>query len=441
MRRGSQRGATGRPLTRLLLPFTLGLLAVLATASAAVAFTDTSSSPYTPAINGLADRGIVQGFGDGTFAPEEALTRAQFAKIVVLAYKFPNSDSMTTPFVDLIANESTDLQWRAYIAGAYARHITLGTTATTFSPWASVTRAQAVSMVVRAMQNRASLALQPVPADYQCTWGSSFDPVHGANARIAEYNHLLDNLPLTGAASDPWAPITRGEEAQLIWNMMNQTETAHPHVARSNCAGCHQEEHQRWATTLHAASPSDVLLNVDHNTNELLVDECLSCHTPFQAAAYHMGDFVQPLDQTGPWHLVDANTGKWQAIKCEVCHDPTSTAPARLAFYNGVEQKYEPVKDSVELCEKCHQPGTDDSRDLKGSVHEGMQCATCHFVKGTEVSLDPHLACAQCHPQVNPLHPDVTKLDTTYLSKDSPNNIHFVSCLTCHPSGPPTATK
>ena len=142
MRRGSQRGTTGRPLTKVLLLFTLGLLAILLTASVAVAFTDTAGSPYAPAINSLAGQGIVQGFGDGTFAPEAALTRAQFAKIVVLAYKLPNSDAMTTPFVDLIANESADPQWRAYIAGAYARHITLGTTATTFSPWASVPRKQ-----------------------------------------------------------------------------------------------------------------------------------------------------------------------------------------------------------------------------------------------------------------------------------------------------------
>lgn len=216
------------------------------------------------------------------------------------------------------------------------------------------------------------------------------------------------------------------------------TSTPNPHVAGADCKSCHTKEHQRWSTTLHAASPTDVLLNQEHDTAELLTDECIGCHAPFQASQFHIGDFVQPIDQIGPWMLVEANASQWQAIKCEVCHDPTSSAPNKLAFFDPATQSYVAVKDTTDLCEKCHQPGTDDSRDLKGSVHEGVQCAACHFVKGTEMSLDPHQACATCHPTVNPKHPDVTQLDTTYLNPDSVNNIHFVTCAICHPQGTPT---
>lgn len=216
------------------------------------------------------------------------------------------------------------------------------------------------------------------------------------------------------------------------------TPTPDPHIAGADCAGCHTAEHKRWADTLHAASPTDVLLNEDHNKEELLLDECVGCHAPFQAGVFSVGDFVQPLDQNGPWKLVDANTSKWQAIKCEVCHDPASTAPQKLAFFDPTTQSYVAVKDATELCEKCHQPGTDDSRNLKGSVHEGLQCVACHFAKGSEMSLDPKESCATCHPTVNPKHPDVTQLDTNYFNPDSMNDIHFVSCITCHPNGTPT---
>jgi hypothetical protein len=192
---------------------------------------------------------------------------------------------------------------------------------------------------------------------------------------------------------------------------------------------------------LHAADVAAVLTNVEHNTAEQLTDECIGCHAPFQAAKFHVGDFVQPVDQTGPWKVVDANAKAWQAITCTVCHDPTSKAPFKLAFFDAATQKYVAVQDSTELCEKCNQAGTDDSRDLKGSVHEGLACAACHFQKGTAMSLDPKQSCANCHPTVNPKHPDVTKLDTTYISADSPNNIHFVTCSTCHPNGTPTPTK
>jgi hypothetical protein len=217
--------------------------------------------------------------------------------------------------------------------------------------------------------------------------------------------------------------------------------TADPHVAGADCSACHTEQHKRWALTLHAAAPQDVLLNQEHNKSELLVDECITCHAPFQAATFKVGDFVQPLDQKGPWKLVDANVKNWQAIKCETCHDPTSHAPLKLAFYDGTAKAYVPVKNSTELCGKCHQPGTDDSRDLKGSVHEGLQCAQCHFQKGGEMSLDTSGACATCHPTVNPKHPDVMGLDTTAKSADSKNNIHFLTCATCHPNGTPTPAK
>lgn len=216
------------------------------------------------------------------------------------------------------------------------------------------------------------------------------------------------------------------------------TSTPNPHVAGADCAACHTAEHKRWSTTLHAADPAAVLLNEEHDKAELLIDECIGCHAPFQVAQYHIGDFVQPLDQKGPWHLVAANTSAWQAIKCEVCHDPTSTAPNKLAFYDGTQKAYVAVANVTQLCEKCHEAGTDDSRDLAGSVHQGLQCASCHFQKGTEMNLDPHGACAQCHPAANPKHPDVTKLDTTYVSLDSKNNIHFITCAVCHPNGTPT---
>jgi hypothetical protein len=247
-------------------------------------------------------------------------------------------------------------------------------------------------------------------------------------------------VPLTNTAV-PSTATSVPPTATSVPPTVAPSATADPHVAGADCSACHTEEHKRWALTLHAAAPQDVLLNEEHNKNELLTDECITCHAPFQVATSKVGDFVQPLDQKGPWKLVDANVKNWQAIKCEVCHDPTSHAPQKLAFYDGTAKAYVPVKNSTELCSKCHQPGTDDSRDLKGSVHEGLQCAQCHFQKGTEMSLDPKGACATCHPKVNPKHPDVMGLDTTAKSPDSKNNIHFLACATCHPQGTPAPAK
>ena len=75
-------------------------------------------------------------------------------------------------------------------------------------------------MVVRAVQNLHPDALQPVPVVYVNAWGTDFSPIHGPNARIAESNGLLGGLLLTGAANDPWGSMSRGEVAQVLWNMM-----------------------------------------------------------------------------------------------------------------------------------------------------------------------------------------------------------------------------
>jgi hypothetical protein len=159
----------------------------------------------------------------------------------------------------------------------------------------------------------------------------------------------------------------------------------HVHVAGEDCTACHRKEHRVWATSLHAATASDALLNVEHNKAEVLTNECVHCMSPFQEKAT-IGALVKPLNTKGPWKLLPA-ASHWQAIGCEVCHDPTSKAPIMLAFYNGTTRAYEPVADATALCEKCHQPGTDDSRDLKGSVHEGLQCIACHLRSG--MVIDP----------------------------------------------------
>jgi hypothetical protein len=145
------------------------------------------------------------------------------------------------------------------------------------------------------------------------------------------------------------------------------------HVRGANCEPCHGKEHKVWATTLHAASPTDVLLNEEHNKAELLTDECITCHAPFQATKLTIGDLVQPIDQVGPWSINKKKAQQWQAIKCETCHDPTLKTKFKLAFFDGTKQSYVKVSNTTDLCEKCHQAGTDDSRDLKGSVHEGLQ--------------------------------------------------------------------
>lgn len=79
------------------------------------------------------------------------------------------------------------------MAAAAQAGIIQGRTPTLFGPWENVTRAQMVTMVVRAGQNLYSGKLANSAAGYSGTLGN-FDSTHAENMRKAEYNGLLVGL-------------------------------------------------------------------------------------------------------------------------------------------------------------------------------------------------------------------------------------------------------
>lgn len=185
------------------------------------------SHPYSLAVYALRAAGVVHGYAtaDGwEFRPENSLWRAQFAKMICGVLGLPVTEDLTSPFQDLGPDDSTSLYPHEYVAAAYAAGITVGTSPTSFSPWAEITRAQLVTMVVRAVQGRAPGALVGSPPGWPGTLGL-FDLTHGPTMRIAEYNGLLAGMEGFGPSWDPWAPASRGEAAELLFRLMMLLET------------------------------------------------------------------------------------------------------------------------------------------------------------------------------------------------------------------------
>lgn len=105
------------------------------------------NSEYYNAIQALNERNIISGYSsDHTFRPNEWLTRAQMAKILTRAFSLEQAKSITYPFRDIPSSSS----FKYDIQTIFNAGITNGTSATTFSPNASVTRGQMASFVVRA---------------------------------------------------------------------------------------------------------------------------------------------------------------------------------------------------------------------------------------------------------------------------------------------------
>lgn len=245
------------------------------------------------------------------------------------------------------------------------------------------------------------------------------------------------------------------------------------------CRKCHQQEFAQWQSGPHSVSYSAIFLDKKHNAKEQLMDDCLRCHgMHFEGG---VRELVTPIDTTGPWQMKDSSLADRPSIPCLACHqihrEGAPMAPRRretpklardqelfrpsLALYDRRERDHfsakllpipvmrdgdRPVKMSTDtrqaLCYQCHAPlatmqvGSGDDRTAVG-VHEGLSCLACHQKHGQQT----RASCATCHPRLSNCGLDVEKMDTTFLSRTSKHNIHFVKCTDCHQEGVPPKRK
>ena len=115
--------------------------------SSASPFTDVNVNDYYgKAVLWAVENGVTQGMGDGLFAPDATVTRAQVVTFLWRAEGQPTASS-TNPFIDVPAGE----YYAVPVLWAVANNITQGTSSNTFSPNDPCTRAQIVTFLYRAL--------------------------------------------------------------------------------------------------------------------------------------------------------------------------------------------------------------------------------------------------------------------------------------------------
>lgn len=141
--------APSQEMSRAMLAVILYARAGQPAVEAANPFTDVpADSWYTDAVIWAADNGIVSGFGDGTFRPNDALTRAQAAVMLCAFAAFTQDD--VTARADLSAYSDAGqipswamdaMQW------ANARQLIIGRDSAHLAPTAATTRAEMASIL------------------------------------------------------------------------------------------------------------------------------------------------------------------------------------------------------------------------------------------------------------------------------------------------------
>jgi nitrate/TMAO reductase-like tetraheme cytochrome c subunit len=242
----------------------------------------------------------------------------------------------------------------------------------------------------------------------------------------------------------------------------------------NKCTKCHQSEYKKWLSGGHSANYADIFMNGKHNQAEAPYWACLRCHGMFYDG--NIKTLLQkPEKPDGVWKINEMEQAGNQTIPCLSCHSvhhenelqgkasrhdipkeisydrPKRNTPLswyvrdsklsiradklmRIAMFDP-EGKQVKVSDDPanKLCIQCHSPnfkhqtGSQDDRTPTG-VHEGFSCVACHAPHSNDASN----SCKTCHPAISNCGLDVTKMNTTFADKNSPNDIHTVSCNSCH---------
>lgn len=185
-----------------LLITTIVMLSMATISFAAVELTDIAGTKYEEAVNCLVKLEVINGYQDSTFRPENKITRAEMAKILLTAKgeKVDLSKVDSTYFEDV-----TSEHWAlAYINAAYENKLIEGYEDKTFRPDEEVTYAEAITMVIRMLGYRSNVEMSTK------AWPENY-------LAKAKSLKILKNVSYTEHRED----ALRGEVANLVWNALN----------------------------------------------------------------------------------------------------------------------------------------------------------------------------------------------------------------------------
>lgn len=164
-------------------------------------FTDVPAGAYyEEAVGWAVDKGITKGTSDSTFTPDGVCTRAQAVTFLWRAAGSPAAKAGSLPFADVKAGSYYDdaVRW------AVENGVTVGTSATTFSPNATCSRAQIVTFLWRAQKSPAAGSANP------------FDDVAGSAYYADAVQWAVQKDITKGTGATAFSPDANCIRAQIV---------------------------------------------------------------------------------------------------------------------------------------------------------------------------------------------------------------------------------
>ncbi len=208
-----------RLISRSLTVATLALLVGQIPAQAQITFSDVPSDYWAaPFIQALGDRGVIRGFPDGRFRPNDPITRAQFAVLVDQAFDQPTVRSAIR-FRDVPSS-----YWAAStIQTAYTEGFLSGYPGNVFNPAQPMPRVQVLVALA------SGLRFEPSGTNITVTGGLrdyNSIPVYAEDGvAAATFRNLTVNYPSPDVLN-PNRAATRAEVAASIYQGLVATGSA-----------------------------------------------------------------------------------------------------------------------------------------------------------------------------------------------------------------------
>jgi uncharacterized repeat protein (TIGR02543 family) len=164
-------------------------------------FTDVASNAYYfDAVKWAVENGITSGTTATTFAPNATCTRAQTVTFLWRAMGSPEPTTTVNPFTDV----KTDAYYYKAVLWAVEKGITVGTSATTFAPNTTVTRAQVATFLWRAAGTPAA------------TTASTFTDVPSDAYYAAAVLWAAEKGITSGTSATTFSPASDCTRAQIV---------------------------------------------------------------------------------------------------------------------------------------------------------------------------------------------------------------------------------
>lgn len=165
-----------------------------------------TSAYYYDAVYWVAENGVTYGTSATTFSPDVIVSRAQMVTFLWRAHGSPAPRSSVNPFTDI----TSDMYYYDAVLWAVENGVTNGISATTFSPDATVTRAQAVTFQWRA-------------AGSPAVSGSSFADVADSAYYAGAVSWAVANGVTNGIGGSNFSPdvgVSRAQAVTFLWRQL-----------------------------------------------------------------------------------------------------------------------------------------------------------------------------------------------------------------------------